>query len=268
MKLSKSVLLAATLLSAGALAAAPLATSQAASGSLIATQTTKTEDLPTLSTVYVKKNAAPLYADAQLTKKTGRTLAFGTAWRAYTKTTTASGDLSYKVGTNQYVAAADATMDPNAVATTAKESGVVYVKAKGGADTHSWKTGKVNGHLAYGTAWKYGTVAINGATKVTGYFVSGDQVLNMEDVTFTKPGTTPVDPSQLGRGVFTVKYPAHPAWAIAKYTLKDGSLKYAGALPAGSRWLAYGTMRIGGQYYFDLGNQFVPVAYGTFTPAK
>ncbi|MFT8337303.1 hypothetical protein [Schleiferilactobacillus harbinensis] len=271
MKLSKHVLLAATLLSSVALAAAPLAaTSQAATSALTTAPKTQSEALPNPTAVYVKQASAPVYSDAQLTKKTGRTLSFGSGWRAFTKITTASGDLSYNVGGNQYVAAADVTTDPNSVSTVQKQNGVVYVANKAGADTYSWKTGKVNGHLAYGTGWRYGTVTTNGTTRVTGYFVSSDQILQVEDVTGAKPGSTSTttDPSKLGRGVFTVRYAAHPSWSIAKYTLSNGTLKYAGSLPAGSRWLAYGTMQIGGQYYFDLGGQFVPVTYGTFAPAK
>lgn len=116
--------------------------------------------------------------------------------------------------------------------------------------TTSTSTGKT---LDYGTAWKVYGVVKNSAGTVLAYNLGGKQYVKASDVSSTAVSNQ--------AGVFTVKYPANPTWAIAVY---NSDLKVQKLIPAGSTWTTFGvkTLKDGKSYYNVGGDQWVRTDYG------
>lgn len=212
--------------------------------------------------------AVKVYSDPQLTKATGKTLAGGSQWQyfaTYDAMVTNNGSssvadtLAYNLGGNQWVSAAEFVVGtapdfyiyPNAstVMVTATKGVMIY------SDLALTKpTGRV---LPLGSKWRSNGVLMSKENGAMGLSLGGPQFIKPDDV-----GTL-----QSERGVFTVRYAAHPTWGIAVYNSK---MQVTKTIPAGSRWQAFSSLdrtKRGSQdlqIYLNIGgDQWVRKDYGT-----
>lgn len=150
-----------------------------------------------------------------------------------------------------------------AVYTVEKGAGTVIVGTKGAPIYTDQTLTKTTGRtLAAGSQWQYFSY-LKGQqsgvfTSQNAYNLGGNQWVARRDVTAYANGV------RINSNIFTVNYPAHPTWSVAKYQFVNGQMKAVGLLPAKSQWKTFQDRIVGGKIYHSLGgNQWVLASTGT-----
>jgi hypothetical protein len=135
------------------------------------------------------------------------------------------------------------------------QQGVVKVTNNAGAVlyTNPETTNAAGRTLSRQSSWRYFGVVRDAAGQIVAYDLGGHQYVKAVDVA--------VPASKPQNGVFTVRYPAHPKWAIA---VCDDTLHTQKLIAAGSIWQTYGSEKLAdGHSYYNLGgHQWVRTDYG------
>lgn len=155
----------------------------AASDVLSSASTAGTVVKETGTVFVIAYGGASTYSDPGTFQKANGSLKYYSGWHYTAVYKNSNGVITaYQVSTHQWLPATSATIDGSLYFYVVPRKGIVKVTNRNGVDVRSAVTGKVNGHLAYGTSWLYTGVEVNLNTVVTGYQVSRDQFVNAGDV--------------------------------------------------------------------------------------
>ncbi|ERL64730.1 KxYKxGKxW signal peptide domain-containing protein [Schleiferilactobacillus shenzhenensis] len=137
------------------------------------------------------------------------------------------------------------TLRPARQVVAVKQSAVLY-KDK----ATSQPTGRV---LKRDTRWQAYREVLDKAGQVVAYHLGGEQFVKASEAVVV----------DMTRGVFTVRHPAKPKWAIATWTT---SVRPVQIIKAGSRWQTFGKQQLNdGHWYHDVGGgQYVRAEHGTW----
>lgn len=215
--------------------------------------------------------ASIVYADAQLTKATGKTLPVGSRWRYYSTNEAlvqingewgGADRVAYNLGGNQWISKQDFLPDASAEFYPTTNIGEVLVTNPNGAKLYSdlARTKFTGRTLSFGSRWQAPDSIMSNTDGTVGWGLGGLQYVNKTDVS----------PVYRFDAVFTVRYKAHPTWGIAVYNSK---LQVTKTIPANSRWRVFKQLQrrvnetnTTQEYYNIGGDQWVRSDYGTVAP--
>lgn len=168
-----------------------------------------------------------------------------------------SSKTQYGYATDNVNVAVSPTADNNGLTIT-PASGVVTIFSANG--THIFNDAAMSSNtgrtLAFGTQWQYNAVVKDQDGTIVGYNVGGSQFVPASAVTTN---------GNVQKGTFTVRYPANPTWGIAVY---NSDLAVQKIIKPGSQWQTFGSQKIDGNTYYNLGgNQWARADYGTWRAA-
>ncbi|ERL64709.1 KxYKxGKxW signal peptide domain-containing protein [Schleiferilactobacillus shenzhenensis] len=107
--------------------------------------------------------------------------------------------------------------------------------------------------LGRDTRWQAYREVVDADGQVVGYHLGGEQFVKASDAVVV----------DMTRGVFTVRHPDKPKWAIATWTTSNRPVQI---IKAGSRWQTFGKRQLNdGHWYHDVGGgQYVRADHGTW----
>lgn len=136
---------------------------------------------PATGVIYISSATSKTYANPDLTGQANGSLPFKSGWKYTAVFKNGYGRIiSYQVSTHQWVPAGNVQTDSHLVMSLEPGRGILRITKKGGASTYS-ATGQVNGHLAYGSRWRYAWILTDATRKVVAYQVGGNQFVTPED---------------------------------------------------------------------------------------
>lgn len=129
------------------------------------------------------------------------------------------------------------------------------VAVKQSAVLYKDKAAKVKTDRVLGrdTRWQAYREVVDADGQVVGYHLGGEQFVKASDAAVV----------DMTRGVFTVRHPDKPKWAIATWTT---NIRPVRIIKAGSRWQTFGKRQLNdGHWYHDVGGgQYVRAEHGTW----